>query len=74
MIAHCRMVMCPNATALGSRFCSAHEIEFAASPEGHGLGHAARSDFRDRVWKERCKLDEEKKRAQAEHDAKAAKA
>lgn len=71
---NCRMVMCRHLATVGGRFCPEHEIEFAASPEGKGLGRTARSDFRDRVWKERCKLDEEKKRAQAEHDAKAAKA
>ncbi len=65
----CRIVLCPKARGVfGDLFCPEHELEFQASPEGLHPRASSRSDFRDRVWKERCKLDEETKRAQLERD------
>lgn len=64
----CGLVMCGRARADGRPFCPEHQLDFEASPEGQHPRPCAGTDFRDRVWKERCKLDEETKRAQLERD------
>lgn len=69
----CGMVLCPRHRhldlGLERPFCAEHLADFEASTEGQHRRPSSASDYRDRVWKERCKLDEETKRAQLERDA-----
>ena len=53
----CAMVWCGSDQYVNGKpnpFCPPHYAEFKQAPEGLNLRPTSASDYRDRMWKERC--------------------